>query len=87
MTDTTHAELYLADERATVILVESVETRTREHYIGHDGRGMRQTVDAPVWVIEWHYPDSRESHSERFPDRKEATVRWVQLLAMSGASP
>lgn len=82
MTDTTHGEFWHAEERATVSLVESLETKTIERDYP------RRTVDVPVWSIEWkHTSEDKEDRCERFPTREEAMVRWVQLLAQNGASP
>lgn len=80
--DTTHGEFWRAEERATVSLVESMETKTIERDYPY------RTVDVPVWSIEWApVAIDEDPRVERFPNRQEAMVRWVQLLAQNGASP
>ena len=80
--DTTHGEFWHTEERATVSLVETIETRTIER--DYPAR----TVDVPLWEIQWRPVSMLEDpRVERFPNRQEAMTRWIQLLAQNGASP
>lgn len=71
MTEQTHAEFWDREERATVCLVsEERATLDQEELI---------VRTETRWGIRWRHADSRADHLERYPDEKEARVRYTQL--------
>lgn len=79
--DNIHGEIYSREHKANLCLVETVESVVVERDYP------TRTIDKPVWEIQWSYDSDDAGHVERFPNQKEAMVRWVQLIAQNGVSP